>query len=95
MGVGSRGSPFPVQRGAQQDHGRCEKQPLHSPQPTQNVHSEDRYAGSGGNAGERLLCTGFSMRKAVAADHDGYKTCNFCNRSGEKGLDSVEAGIER
>ena len=68
---------------------------LYSPEPTQNIHSEDRYAGSGRNAGERLLSAGFTMREAIAADHNCYKTCNFRDRSGEKGLDGVEAGIER
>jgi len=81
-------------RVAAQDDGRSAEQPLDSPQPTQNIHCEDRYAGSGGNAGERLFCTGLTMREAVATDHDCYKTCNFSDRSGEKGLDGVEASIE-
>ena len=79
----------------QQDDGRRVQQLLDSPQPTQNIHSEDRYAGSGGNAGKRLLRARFTMREAVSADHDCYKTCNFRDRSSEEGLDGIEAGIER
>ena len=42
-----------------------------------------------------FFCAGFAVREAVATDHDCYQTCNFRDRPGEKGLDSVEAGIER
>ena len=68
---------------------------LYAPKPTQNIHCENSDASSRGDSGECFLCTGFAMREAVAADHDCYKTCNFRDRSGEKGLDCVEAGIER
>jgi hypothetical protein len=67
---------------------------LYAPKPTQNVHGEDRYSGPGGDAGERLLRARFTMREAVAPDHDCYKTCNLRDRSGEKRLDCIEASIE-
>jgi len=68
---------------------------LYAPEPTQDIHRENGYASSGGNTSERLFRTRFTVREAVAADHDCYQTCNFRNRSGEKALDSVKAGIER
>jgi hypothetical protein len=34
------------------------------------------------------------MREAVAADHNCYETCDFRDRSSEKGLDCIEASIE-
>jgi hypothetical protein len=68
---------------------------LYTPEPTQDIHSENSNARSGGNTSERLFRAGFTMCEAVAADDDCYQTCNFRDRSCEKGLDGVEAGIER
>ena len=67
---------------------------LYAPEPTQDIHRENGDARSGSNAGQRLLCVGFAVCETVPADHDCYKACNFRNRSGEKGLDGVEASIE-
>ena len=68
---------------------------LYAPEPTQDIHREDGNARSGGNAGERLFCTGFAVRESVAADHDCNQTCNLRDGAGEKGLYGVKAGVER
>jgi len=44
---------------------------LNAPEPAEDVDGQNGDAGSGGNAGERLLCAGFAVRESVAADHDG------------------------
>ena len=44
---------------------------LNAPEPTQDVHGENGNARSGGNAGQRLFCAGFTVGEAIAADDDG------------------------
>ena len=68
---------------------------LYAPEPTQDIHRENRNARSGGNASQRLFCAGFAMRESVAADHDCNQTCNLRDGAGEKALDGVKAGVER
>ena len=68
---------------------------LYAPKPTQDIHCKYRNARSGGNSGQRLFCTGFAVREAVAADHDCNQTCNLRNGAGEKALYCVKAGVER
>jgi hypothetical protein len=36
----------------------------------------------------------FTVRKLVAANHDGNQVCDLGNRAGEEGLHRGEAGIE-
>src|SRR6266705_3146706 len=67
---------------------------LHAPEPTQYIHRENRNTRTGSNAGERLFCTGFAVREAVAADHNCNQTCNLRNGASEKTLVGVEAGVE-
>jgi transposase InsO family protein len=67
---------------------------LYPPEPTQDIHRENSNARSRGNSSERFFCAGFAVGETVAADHDCYQTCNLRDRSGEKALDSVKAGIE-
>ena len=72
-----------------------DKEPLHAPEPTQDIHRENGNARSGGNASQRLFRAGFPVREAVAADHDCDQTCNLRNRAGEEALDRGKAGVER
>ena len=65
------------------------------PEPTQDIPCENGNTRSGRNASERLLCAGFAVREAIAADDDCNQTCNLRNRACEKGLDGVKAGVER
>src|ERR1039458_8217004 len=68
---------------------------LYSPEPTQDIHSENSNARSRGNARECLFCTRFAVCEAVASDHDCNQTCNLRDRASEKGLYGVKAGVER
>src|SRR5260370_2921034 len=68
---------------------------LYAPEPTQNVHSENSNARSGGDAGQRFFCPGFTVGEAIAAEHGCNQACNLRNGAGEEGLDRVKAGVER
>ena len=67
---------------------------LYAPEPTQDIHSENSNARTGGNSGEGLFRTRFAVGEAIAADHDCNQTCNLRNGASEKGLDGVKAGVE-
>ena len=56
---------------------------LHTPEPTQDVHSEDGNAGSGGDPSKGLLGSWFPMGEAVTADHNGNQAGDLGNRSCE------------
>src|ERR1019366_7820098 len=77
------------------DGGKVAGRALYSPEPTQDIQSENGNAGSGGNAGQRLFCAGFTVGEAIAADDNGDQTSNLRNGAGEEGLDGVKAGVER
>jgi hypothetical protein len=67
----------------------------YAPEPTQDIHGENGNSCSGGHAGQRLFCAGFTVGETVSADHDCNQTCDLRNGSGEEGLDCVKAGVER
>ena len=67
---------------------------LDTPEPGQDVDSENGNSGAGGDTGESLLCAGFSMRETVAANHNCNQAGDFRNGSGEEGLHGGEAGVE-
>ena len=67
---------------------------LHTPKPTQDVHSENGNTSSGGNPSEGLFRAGFAVRKAIAADHNCNQAGDPRNRSSEEGLESGEAGVK-
>ena len=41
-----------------------------------------------------ILCTRLAVSELVSADHNGDQARDLCNRSGEQGLQSSEAGIK-
>jgi hypothetical protein len=56
---------------------------LHSPEPRKNVDGENRNPGPGRDTGEIFLRARITMRESVSTHHDGYKTGDFRNGSGE------------
>ena len=68
---------------------------LYAPEPTQDIHCKYRNARSGGNAGQRLFCAGFSVGEAVTADHDGDQTSDLRDCPSEQRLQCVKTSIER
>ena len=67
---------------------------LHTPKPTQDVHSENGNSGSGGDSGQRPLRAGFSVCESVAPDNDGDQARDSSNRSGEERFEGGESAVE-
>ena len=67
---------------------------LHSPEPRKNVHGENRNPGPGCDTGEIFLRARITMRESESTHHDGYKTGDFRNGSGEERLDGRETAIQ-
>ena len=68
---------------------------LHAPQPTQDIHRENRNSGSGSNTSEGLLRAGFAVCEAIAADDDGNQACNLRDGASEKVLDGTKVRYRR
>ena len=67
---------------------------LHTPEPTQDIHSENGNASSGGDTSECLLRARFSVRETVAADHDCDQARHPGDGSGEEHFKCRETAIE-
>lgn len=67
---------------------------LHAPQPAQDIDRHDRDAGSGSDTGQGLFCAWFTVREAVAPDHNGNQAGDLRNRAGEQGLECGKAGVK-
>ena len=52
-------------------------------------------AGSRCDSGKRLLRSGFTVREAITADHDGDQACDLGHRASEECLKESETGVER
>src|ERR1019366_2454083 len=73
---------------------KARRDSLHTPKPGQYVCRKDGNAGSGGDTGERLLCSRFAVSEAIAANHNRNKACDLCDGAGEERLNGSEARIE-
>ena len=67
---------------------------LHTPKPTQDIHSENGNASSGGHPSEGLFRAWFSVRETVAADHDCDQACHSRNGSREEHFKCGESIVE-
>src|SRR5579859_1527942 len=67
---------------------------LYTPQPGKDVGSENSDARASGDARKSLFCSRFSMRKAVAPDHDCDEACDFGDGPSEESLQCGKSGVE-
>jgi len=67
---------------------------LGSPEPAQDIDSENCNTGAGRDSGEALLCAWLTMREGVPADDDCNQGCGLRYGSSEEGLYLGDAAIE-
>ncbi len=67
---------------------------LYTPQPTEDIRRHDGDTSSRCDSGERLLRAGFTVREAIAADHDGDQARDLGHSAGEECLKGSEASVE-
>src|ERR1700733_8664830 len=67
----------------------------HTSEPTEDIRRHQGNASSRCDSGKRLLRSGFTVREAITADHDGDQACDLGHRASEECLKESETGVER